>query len=257
MASSPSGTARQRSPSAGRGPRRSAVSWPKPSFPRSSGRRTTAAWLTSWQPARGRCSTASSRCRPCAATAASSPPKSASHPSAWVNSTCSPPSSAMLPSANGPRRSEEHTSELQSLAYLVCRLLLEKTKHHGVVPAFLEAEVLQHDHGIAGRELVKEIREARFFFNDTATTEIYTLSLHDALPISSAQGCTIAISGTPDEVAELGDFIRSEEHTSELQSLAYLACRLLLDKKNRSVACHPSAAWPARSHVSARVRHRG
>src|SRR2546425_4131896 len=73
-----------------------------------------------------------------------------------------------------------------------------------------------------------------FFFNDTATTEIYTLSLHDALPISSAQTrppwrctmrCTVA-SPTP-----VPSNSRSEEHTSELQSLAYLVCRLLLEKK--------------------------
>src|SRR2546425_326197 len=55
-------------------------------------------------------------------------------------------------------RSEEHTSELQSLAYLVCRLLLEKKNRVPWLSVF-------------------------FFFNDTATTEIYTLSLHDALPI--------------------------------------------------------------------------
>src|SRR6266404_2849730 len=60
-----------------------------------------------------------------------------------------------------PRRSEEHTSELQSLAYLVCRLLLEKKKRVPFLFVF-----------------------CFFFFNDTATTEIYTLSLHDALPIS-------------------------------------------------------------------------
>src|ERR1041385_6140172 len=57
-------------------------------------------------------------------------------------------------------RSEEHTSELQSRLHLVCRLLLEKKRHLLVVLFFF------------------------FFFNDTATTEIYTLSLHDALPIS-------------------------------------------------------------------------
>src|SRR2546425_4050674 len=84
-----------------------------------------------------------------------------------------------------------------------------------------------------------------FFFNDTATTEIYTLSLHDALPISQAyrrpsvwhpvlrsHGSTrihgpsvCADSGVPSPET------RSEEHTSELQSLAYLVCRLLLEKK--------------------------
>src|SRR6266545_8037646 len=68
-----------------------------------------------------------------------------------------------------------------------------------------------------------------FFFNDTATTEIYTLSLHDALPITpppSSWPCwpsrlTLSTPG------------RSEEHTSELQSLAYLVCRLLLEKKKK------------------------
>src|SRR2546429_4279121 len=76
-----------------------------------------------------------------------------------------------------------------------------------------------------------------FFFNDTATTEIYTLSLHDALPISSGP--------IPPNPAELlgseqmrkliavlsGSFTRSEEHTSELQSRLHLVCRLLLEKK--------------------------
>src|SRR6266404_4485072 len=71
-----------------------------------------------------------------------------------------------------------------------------------------------------------------FFFNDTATTEIYTLSLHDALPISPV-GCK------PGETMKLADKhrlaipARSEEHTSELQSLAYLVCRLLLEKKKK------------------------
>src|SRR2546425_8253839 len=80
---------------------------------------------------------------------------------------------------------------------------------------------------------------AFFFFNDTATTEIYTLSLHDALPISG-KSC---FHRQPDwkEVTDPKsaglsyghnvEFARSEEHTSELQSLAYLVCRLLLEKK--------------------------
>src|SRR2546430_8704646 len=71
-----------------------------------------------------------------------------------------------------------------------------------------------------------------FFFNDTATTEIYTLSLHDALPISSRwrsiMWCrgerTGRLPGTPS---------RSEEHTSELQSQSNLVCRLLLEKKKQ------------------------
>src|SRR2546425_7169389 len=77
-----------------------------------------------------------------------------------------------------------------------------------------------------------------FFFNDTATTEIYTLSLHDALPIwlTGAQPCTDADTGQPglgDGQLGAGWHPRSEEHTSELQSLAYLVCRLLLEKKKK------------------------
>src|SRR2546425_6423175 len=86
-----------------------------------------------------------------------------------------------------------------------------------------------------------------FFFNDTATTEIYTLSLHDALPISPLTGesqpvekqAGLCAPETPlaerSNMVFLGTSItrgsRSEEHTSELQSLAYLVCRLLLEKK--------------------------
>src|ERR1041385_8591870 len=67
-----------------------------------------------------------------------------------------------------------------------------------------------------------------FFFNDTATTEIYTLSLHDALPIYSgnavAAGRHCSRGPNPDRST------RSEEHTSELQSRLQLVCRLLLEK---------------------------
>src|SRR2546423_9826521 len=67
-----------------------------------------------------------------------------------------------------------------------------------------------------------------FFFNDTATTEIYTLSLHDALPI-----CCSHFAQAVRHLATVRAWRprRSEEHTSELQSLAYLVCRLLLEKK--------------------------
>src|SRR4249919_4297008 len=68
-----------------------------------------------------------------------------------------------------------------------------------------------------------------FFFNDTATTEIYTLSLHDALPISHRLGHEPRV--LPGE-AKGGDR-RSEEHTSELQSRENLVCRLLLEKKKK------------------------
>src|SRR5574337_2193427 len=67
-----------------------------------------------------------------------------------------------------------------------------------------------------------------FFFNDTATTEIYTLSLHDALPICRA--CDGVPSQEPCGIGELRAE-RSEEHTSELQSPLKLVCRLLLEKK--------------------------
>src|SRR6267142_7168485 len=67
-----------------------------------------------------------------------------------------------------------------------------------------------------------------FFFNDTATTEIYTLSLHDALPIS----CSPSRSGCRDQAHTPHSVNwRSEEHTSELQSHVNLVCRLLLEKK--------------------------
>src|SRR6478672_8942107 len=72
-----------------------------------------------------------------------------------------------------------------------------------------------------------------FFFNDTATTEIYTLSLHDALPISSPRRSPY---GAPcHRSVTTGEEMRSEEHTSELQSRSDLVCRLLLEKKNKQV----------------------
>src|SRR2546429_2955928 len=80
-----------------------------------------------------------------------------------------------------------------------------------------------------------------FFFNDTATTEIYTLSLHDALPISALErGAALAgvsvEAGRRDAAANIRAAAallraRSEEHTSELQSRLHLVCRLLLEKK--------------------------
>src|SRR3989442_3813119 len=87
-----------------------------------------------------------------------------------------------------------------------------------------------------------------FFFNDTATTEIYTLSLHDALPISGPENLQ---ADEPDrrrdsvailvELAKCGVAVdgevhlhRSEEHTSELQSRPHLVCRLLLEKKKKT-----------------------
>src|SRR4030066_2581076 len=71
-----------------------------------------------------------------------------------------------------------------------------------------------------------------FFFNDTATTEIYTLSLHDALPICGHRRRCRSGRGQREHARGEGDR-RSEEHTSELQSHLNLVCRLLLDKKKK------------------------
>src|SRR2546430_15768467 len=84
-----------------------------------------------------------------------------------------------------------------------------------------------------------------FFFNDTATTEIYTLSLHDALPIFEPRGLEACLNADLAEaraavlvaahvqVEEVANAGRSEEHTSELQSQSNLVCRLLLEKKKK------------------------
>src|SRR5437660_2970381 len=94
---------------------------------------------------------------------------------------------------------------------------------------------------LTGGGCVSLVRSAPsfFFFNDTATTEIYTLSLHDALPIWDVHQ-----QGVVEKVPEIvyypllgkarGDWVaRSEEHTSELQSRGHLVCRLLLEKKKQ------------------------
>src|SRR5258708_29769971 len=77
-----------------------------------------------------------------------------------------------------------------------------------------------------------------FFFNDTATTEIYTLSLHDALPISrNLRAIALSfplLSFAGDRVHLVQETKRSEEHTSELQSPDHLVCRLLLEKKKKT-----------------------
>src|SRR5256885_8401801 len=100
-----------------------------------------------------------------------------------------------------------------------------------------------------------------FFFNDTATTEIYTLSLHDALPIyfqtspySNCPSCRIRVA---DLLAPRSRFCvclerRSEEHTSELQSPCNLVCRLLLEKKKKTSNYSPShsSAKHSPSHLN-------
>src|SRR3712207_8484914 len=102
-----------------------------------------------------------------------------------------------------------------------------------------------------------------FFFNDTATTEIYTLSLHDALPISEHErfrcecACAHAhrrrLQRRPERARHRPHGARtptgrSEEHTSELQSRQYLVCRLLLEKKNKQTTSLTSGTTTRRTH---------
>src|SRR5436305_9801618 len=106
-----------------------------------------------------------------------------------------------------------------------------------------------------------------FFLNAPPTTEIYTLSLHDALPISGRKSMPrsrnlgrmtrrawvtsiafIALSAvalpTPPALAQASGPVRSEEHTSELQSRPHLVCRLLLEKKKKN-----TTTYSAESHI--------
>src|SRR5258707_11985027 len=106
-----------------------------------------------------------------------------------------------------------------------------------------------------------------FFFNDTATTEIYTLSLHDALPICrkrwtglppSSKGracawpktawCWCTAARRPPRPAAAAARHRSEEHTSELQSRQYLVCRLLLEKKKTKAKRRSHRGWWCRDY---------
>src|SRR5215471_10388726 len=143
-------------------------------------------------------------------------------------------------------RSEEHTSELQSRRDLVCRLLLEKKKKEGFQRAQILLQFSMRNFVIGHRSaeeffLTGQIQQSvsgeaeqyflfLFFFNDTATTEIYTLSLHDALPIFQPEHA-VTDDVLLDLVGAAGDAGRSEEHTSALQSRRDLVCRLLLEKK--------------------------
>src|SRR5258708_29298892 len=103
-----------------------------------------------------------------------------------------------------------------------------------------------------------------FFFNDTATTEIYTLSLHDALPIYESGLARHSLSRSAlsrmkkAKVAATGTgrtrLLRSEEHTSELQSPDHLVCRLLLEKKKSiNLLSHMQSQWIVMSRGIARA----
>src|SRR5215471_9082328 len=136
-------------------------------------------------------------------------------------------------------RSEEHTSELQSRRDLVCRLLLEKKKTpHPLhqrkkrnTRRHIDGQCDERRDGARPRGRHADGRHLFFFFNDTATTEIYTLSLHDALPISRHTRRHPGRAASPGELPSSD--ARSEEHTSELQSRRDIVCRLLLEKKKK------------------------
>src|SRR3989442_890315 len=110
-----------------------------------------------------------------------------SHSGLWIGQLAVPAKRDLIKVCRflAVKRSEEHTSELQSRPHLVCRLLLEKKNNW--------PDSFSRIRSLAG--------VCFFFFNDTATTEIYTLSLHDALPIllakAGAGGCTNACESGP------------------------------------------------------------
>src|SRR5437588_4859644 len=109
------------------------------------------------------------------------------------------------------------------------------------------------------------VMRSPFFFNDTATTEIYTLSLHDALPISFSRANARAVplasstsaptsrTSAPSRRRCASFVSRSEEHTSELQSHSDLVCRLLLEKKKN--IRHNVAPQTAHGHTPQEQRH--
>src|SRR6266404_1232263 len=149
-------------------------------------------------------------------------------------SDCSRSSPGRAPSS---ARSEEHTSELQSLAYLVCRLLLEKKKNMGVVREFTSGTCQRHR---ADAHAGRRHYSVSFFFLMIRRPPRSTLFPYTTLfrscrrvgrppappsPPPSRTGCTARRRCTS----------RSEEHTSELQSLAYIVCRLLLEKKKKKI----------------------
>src|SRR5579862_8213083 len=128
------------------------------------------------------------------------PPRSTLFPYTTLFRSISSSSLAVPASARPPccaisrPRSEEHTSELQSQFHLVCRLLLEKKKMTLPVEIHIDTKQILHNFEdvklsklgpVTSLQLTRRplTRTEIFFFNDTATTEIYTLSLHDALPI--------------------------------------------------------------------------
>src|SRR5689334_24776107 len=108
--------------------------------------------------------------------------------------------------------------------------------------------------------MLKSISSSLFFvfsfFNDTATTEIYTLSLHDALPICrpgwhiECSAMAARYLGQPFDIHGGGADLRSEEHTSEVQSQFHLVCRLLLEKKKKKDITQPNYKHTKTTHLT-------
>src|SRR5208337_286001 len=185
------------------------------------------------------------------------PPRSTLFPyTTLFRSTCSAarstPGSPICARSTGRAwgRSEEHTSELQSPMYLVCRLLLEKKK---ICDWRADYEVKGSGGDTAAKcEWVNSVSErqpkstvkidcatgaASFFFNDTATTEIYTLSLHDALPISADQIQERGLAGTrrPHQRQEFaGGDRKSTRLNSSHRCISYAVFCLKKKKKKHS-----------------------
>src|SRR3972149_1002418 len=140
------------------------------------------------------------------------------------------------------RKSTRLNSSHSQISYAVFCLKKKKTVdlyHNRAVRRHVDrlledhAPLLLFDRVGAGAFFVDGLAHVGFFFfNDTATTEIYTLSLHDALPISDhVVELVETVDVQPRAAGRRHHAARSEEHTSELQSQSNLVCRLLLEKK--------------------------
>src|SRR5690348_3100502 len=140
--------------------------------------------------------------------------------------------------ARGDRKSTRLNSSHPSISYAVFCLKKKIYAYSSRLYLFYKSSCYS---GATVALNISELKSKLFvqfcFFNDTATTDIYTLSLHDALPISWANSTIPVLSETDRSALETWTSAtpgsrRSEEHTSELQSPVHLVCRLLLEKKN-------------------------
>src|SRR5471030_683214 len=173
---------------------------------------------------------------------------------------------------NAPRdcRSEEHTSELQSLRQLVCRLLLEKKKK--VFGKAIEPRIIQRIWAFVGpfrRWLLVSVWAVLaftftnlafpliffFFFNDTATTEIYTLSLHDALPIYT--NGLVRIRNTHTQTTLRIAERRSEEHTSDSSHLGISYAVFCLKKKKKHTTKRQRGTHDSRKNIKRANKYKG